>query len=90
MGRVWLDKDKGCVTRMHALDPETGVLTPGLTLESGGDTSYAGFVRLPEDPDDGHNALLSYYSGHGYSNGAYRGGESPQRCALYVARLRVQ
>ncbi|MBN1810130.1 MAG: exo-alpha-sialidase [Planctomycetes bacterium] len=82
-----------CVTRMFMLDVETGHLEPGDALESGGDTSYAGFVRLPEGArsamNGGHNALLSYYSGHGYDNGSYRGGEQVQRCAVYVARMAV-
>lgn len=81
------------VTRLFSLDGETARLEPGIALESGGDTSYAAFTRLPEDamsgPNGGYNALLSYYSGHGFDNGSYRGGDQPQHCAIYVARLVV-
>ena len=92
VGRVNKDEQhQHHVTRLHALDPETGKLHPGLTLESGNDCSYAGFIRLPAEAigghAGGHNALLSYYSGHGSDAGAYRGGDFPQRCAIYVARL---
>ncbi len=83
------EENHPAVTRLFALDPETGHLEPGIALESGGDTSYASFQRLPEDAAGEANALLSYYSGHGYDNGSYRTGEQPQRCAIYVARLVV-
>ena len=33
---------------------------------------------------------LSYYSGHEYPNGAYRGGDEVQRTAVYMARLALQ
>lgn len=81
------------VTRLHTLDVETGDLTPGLALESGNDTSYASLIRLPDSAvsvrNGSANALLSYYSGHGYDNGAYCDGDQSQRCAIYVARLRI-
>lgn len=81
------------VTRLFGLDPESGHLEPGTALESGGDTSYAGFVRLPADAQKASggaaNALLSYYSGHGYENGSYRGGDAAQHCAIFVARALV-
>ncbi|MCZ7649089.1 MAG: glycoside hydrolase [Planctomycetota bacterium] len=90
VGRVQREDDaKRYVTRMHLLDPETGVLAPSHTLESGNDTSYAALAHLPPGAGAPHNALLSYYSGHGYDNGSYRGGDAPQRCAIYVARLAV-
>jgi len=69
-------------TRAFELDAETGRLDPLLALPSGGDTSYAGFLDL-----GGGEALLSYYSGHGYENGSYRKGSDPQRCGIYLARL---
>jgi hypothetical protein len=75
------------VTRIFALDPETARLTPGQTLESGADNSYAALVRLPADTGAPWNALLSYYSGHGYDNGHWQGGNNPQRAAIYVARV---
>jgi len=86
----------GCerkVTRLFSLDIDKGHLEPGLALDSGNDTSYAGFVLLPEGSGSRNNgdanALLSYYSGHEYDNGAYRGGEQWQRSAIYVARVVV-
>lgn len=94
VGRVYKDDtSKAYVTRIHALDAETGKMRPETTLESGHDTSYAAFVRLPEGSESGAfgagNALLSYYSGHEYPHGAYRNGEQSQRCAIYVARVKV-
>ncbi len=70
------------VTRAFLLDPGTGKLSELFTLPSGGDTSYAGLAWLDE-----REALLSYYSGHLYSNGSYRGGDEPQRTGIYIARL---
>ena len=78
------EKDGPRVTRGFDLDIETGSLTQLFELPSGNDTSYAGLSWV-----SGDEALLSYYSGHEYSNGAYRGGDEVQRTAIYVARLGV-
>jgi hypothetical protein len=51
-------------------------------LPSGQDTSYAGMVRTGK-----RSALLSYYSGHEFENGAYTNGQNEQRTAIYVAKL---
>lgn len=81
------------VTRIFSLDPETGKLIPGVALESGNDTSYAAFLRLPADAQKGRagaaNALISYYSGHGYENGLFRSGDESQRAAIFVSRVVV-
>jgi hypothetical protein len=77
------------VTRIFSLDVEAARLIPRLTLESGADNSYAGFVRIPTGAGMPWNALLSYYSGHGYENGNWQGGETPQRSAIFVARVNV-
>jgi hypothetical protein len=73
-----------CVTRGFELNIDTGKLTYLFTLPSGGDTSYAGLCHL----GDGE-ALVSYYSGHGYANGTFRDGDNLQRCAIYLARLEL-
>ena len=79
--------------RMFTLDADTGDLDPVFTFESGNDTSYASFLKLPEGSSSWNNgdanALLSYYSGHEYDNGAYRSGEQWQRAAIYIARMVV-
>jgi len=72
----------GCVTRAFRLDADTGRLDHWFTLPSGGDTSYAGLCHVREG-----EALLSYYAGHEYAHGSYRGGDEPQRCAIYLAQL---
>jgi hypothetical protein len=81
------------VTRLFSLDIDTGHLEPYTALISGNDTSYAGFVILPKDSASNNNgdanALLSYYSGHEYDNGDFRGSEQWQRSAIYVARVVV-
>ena len=97
VGRSPQDLNKpGCermVTRLFSLDIDTGHLEPSLALASGNDTSYAGFVLLPKgshsEKNGDANALLSYYSGHEYDNGDYKGSEQWQRSAIYVARLVV-
>lgn len=81
------------VMRMFILDAETGELDPVMTFASGNDTSYAALVHLPEGSASWNNgdanALISYYSGHEYDNGSYRGGEQRQRAAIYVARVAI-
>ena len=79
--------------RMFTLDLESGELDPVLAFESGNDCTYASYLELPEGSASWNNgdadALLSYYSGHAYDNGAFRSGEQAQRTAIYVARLAI-
>ncbi|HYF47955.1 MAG TPA: hypothetical protein VEJ63_01005 [Planctomycetota bacterium] len=77
------------VTKMFSLNPETGALAPFATLESGADNSYAGWAQLPAGAAAPWNVLISYYSGHGYDNGAWQGGETPQRAAIFIVRARI-
>ena len=48
------------------------------------DNTYAGLCLT----GDGE-ALISYYSGHGYANGTFLDGDNLQRCAIYLARLEL-
>lgn len=72
----------GCRTRGFRLNIETGELEFLFTLPSGGDTSYAGLLKLNDN-----EAFLSYYSGHMYPNGSYRDGDAMQRCGIYLAKF---
>jgi hypothetical protein len=60
-------------TALFGLDPTTARLRPLLTLPSGGDNSYPGFVI--DEP--GNRLLVSYYSGH------------EGKSAIYLATLRL-
>lgn len=64
---------KPTTTALWGLDPESARLRPLLTLPSGGDNSYPGFVV--DQP--GNRILVSYYSGH------------EGKSAIYLAILRL-
>ncbi len=77
-GGAWLAGSRNYEQRPYTMalwtmNPATGEFGDLLTLPSGGDTSYPGFVI----DRDNNQILVSYYSGH------------DGRTAIYLARLRL-
>jgi len=71
--------DKTVSTQLWWLHPESGEVTEIVTLPSGGDTSYPGFVLYqPERPTLPAELLVSYYSSH------------EGKSAIYLATLRLE
>ena len=72
--------DKAVSTQLWWLNPESGEVTEIVTLPSGGDTSYPGFVHYRPVPRRkwSEELLMSYYSSH------------EGKSAIYLATLRLE